>query len=121
MKYEVTIKGTLPTALNNSNSDDCINLACDCTAAIIMLYANSSYQSVEAIYQSVQARYVCDGYFTITIRKTITRREPPIVGEMEDNERCTLERELGLALYSLPFSTESRLENPIITKVTPLL
>lgn len=113
MKYEVTINGTLPTALNYSNSDDCINLACDCAEAIIL--------DTNLAYQSVEASYVDDGDLDITIRKIITMPEPPTVGKMQDEERRSFDDELSHALSVIPFSIQGHLKYLTITDVKPVL
>ena len=112
MKYEVTIKGTLPTFLNY-DSEESIQLACDCVEEYIKAYTKYAYESVEA-------SYVGDGDLTITIRKIITSTEPPTVGEMEDEDRRSISIELLPALNVIPFTSECYLQNLRITKVTPL-
>ena len=113
MKYEVTIQGTLLTTLSNNKSLDCLDLACQCTEATIMLGADYAFQSVEA-------RYVSGGDLTVTIRRRITKTEPPTVGEMQFEEQDAFEREIWTALCALPFSLQDCLENLRITEVTPL-
>lgn len=114
MKYEVTIVGTLPTFLNYENSEDCIQLACVCIEDNIKAYTKYAYESVEASYEG-------DGNFTITIRKIITRTEPPTVGEMEDDDRRSIGCELIPALLVTPFATRCNLHNLAITDVKPVL
>ena len=113
MKYEVTIKGTLPTNLSNYKSNDCLDLACQCTEATIMLAADYAFLSVEA-------RYVGGGDLTVSIRRLITKTEPPTVGEMQFEEQDAFEREILTALCALPFSMQDCLDNLRITEVTPL-
>ena len=113
MEYEVTIQGTLPTTLSNNLSLETIDLACDCTAAMIMLGVNYTYLSVEA-------RYVGDGDLIVTIRRRITTTEPLTVGEMQPEVRNPIETELSSALCAPSFSHQDWLDNMRITEVTPL-
>lgn len=114
MRYEVTIKGTLPTFLNHRNSEDCINLACVCAEEIIKAITNYSFESIKASYEG-------DGELTITIRKTITRTKPPTVGEMEDEEIWAIDDEFFPAIIVMPFAKHGFLQNLTITGVTPVL
>lgn len=113
MKYEVTINGTLPTALTDSKGEDYIKLACECAEAIIL--------DTNIDYQSVDASYVDDGDLDITIRKIITMPEPPTVGKMQDEERRSFDNELSHALYVIPFSLQDHLKYLTITDVKLVL
>ena len=109
MKYEVTIKGTLPTILTDSKGEDYITLACVCTEAIIL--------DTNLDYQSVDASYIDDGDLDITIRKIIWRAEPLTVGEMEDEELQIIDEELIHALIVIPFTLQLHLKHLTITDV----